>query len=116
MKKVIFSIIVSLIVAANCNAEEKPIQSFQELCFQAERDALEGNLCEDYEEIASNFWNFCQEKGYPVTYIAYMELARKRPEDCHCDFSKMEKFAQENGYSSIDEYEEAELEKIMKGY
>lgn len=115
MKKVIFSIIVALIAAVNCNAEE-PIQSFQELCFRAERDELEGNLCENWEEIASNFWNFCQEKGYPVTYTAYMELARNRPEDCHCDFEKMEKAAREKGFSSIAEYEEAELESIMKGY
>lgn len=115
MKKVIFSIIVALMVVVNCNAEE-PIQSFQELCFQAERDAFEGNLCENWEEIASNFWNFCQERGYPVTYIAYMELARNRLEDCHCDFDAIEKYTRENGFSNIAEYEEAELESIMKGY
>lgn len=108
MKKVIFSIIVSLIVISNCNSEEKHIQSFQELCFQAERDALEGNLCENYEEIASNFWNFCQENGYPVTYVAYRELARNRLEG-HCNFDEMEKYAREKGYSSIAEYEEAEI-------
>lgn len=106
MKKAIFSIIVSLIITAN--AEEKPIQSFQELCFQAERDAFEGNLCENWEEIASNFWNSCQEKGCPVNYSDYRELASG-----HCDFDAMEKAARENGYSSIEEYEEAE---IIKGY
>jgi hypothetical protein len=47
-----------------------------------------------------------------TSFVAYMELAR-RPEDCHCDFDAMEKFALENGYSSFAEYEEAELEKIM---
>ena len=104
MKKVIFSIIVSLIVISNCNSEEKHIQSFQELCFQAERDALEGNLCENYEEIASNFWNFCQENGYPVKYSDYRKLASG-----HCDFDAIEKFVREKGYSSIAEYEEAEI-------
>jgi PBP1b-binding outer membrane lipoprotein LpoB len=74
MKKVIFSIIVSLIVISNCNAEEKPIQSVQ-----AENTNID-------------------------------------PQDCHCDFDAMEKEALENGYSSIEEYEEAELESITKGY
>ena len=48
-----------------------------------------------------------------TSFVAYMELTRNRPEDCHCDFDAMEKFALEKGYSSIAEYEEAELEKIM---
>ena len=74
MKKVIFSIIVSLIVAAN--AEEKPIQNVQVENTQTENTNTD-------------------------------------PQDCHCDFDAMEKFALENGYSSIAEYEEAE---IMKGY
>jgi len=51
-----------------------------------------------------------------TSFVAYMELTRKGPEDCHCDFDAMEKFAQEKGYSSIAEYEEAELESIMKRY
>jgi len=113
MKKVIFSIIVSLIAAVNCNAEEKPIQSFQELCFQAERDAFEGNLCENYEEIASNFWNSCQEKGRQVNYSDYRKQVYRFG---HCDFDAMEKDARENGFSSVEEYEEAELESILKGY
>jgi len=107
MKKVIFSIIVTLITAVNCNAEEKPIESFQELCFRAERDAFEGNLCENWEEIASNFWNSCQEKGCPVNYSDYRKQAYRFGQ---CDFEAMEKAAHEEGFSSIDEYE---LETIM---
>lgn len=107
MKKVIFSIIVSLIAAVNCNAEEEPIQSFQELCFQAERDAFEGNLCENWEEIASNFWNSCQEKGCPVNYSDYRKQAYRFGK---CDFDAMEKYVKEKGFSSIDEYE---LETII---
>lgn len=110
MKKIIFSIIVVLMVVVNCNAEEEPIQSFQELCFQAARDAFEGNLCENWEEIASNFWNSCQERGCPVNYSDYRKLVYRFGQ---CDFDAMEKFARENGYSSSAEYEEAELEKIM---
>ena len=106
MKKVIFSIIVSLIVISNCNAEEKPIESFQELCFQAERDAFEGNLWENWEEIASKYWNSCQEKGCPVTYSDYRKQVYRFG---HCDFDATEKAAHEEGYSSIDEYEEAEI-------
>jgi hypothetical protein len=109
MKKVIFSIIVTLITAVNCNAEE-PIQSFQELCFQAERDAFEGNLCENWEEIASNFWNSCQEKGCPVNYSDYRKQVYRFG---HCDFEAMEKAAHEEGFSSTAEYEEVEFENIM---
>ena len=74
MKKVIFSIIISLIVISNCNAEEKVIQNVQD------------------ENVNTNQEN-------------------TGPQDCHCNFDEIEKYVQENGYSSIEEYEEAELIK-----